>query len=377
MKKNIEVYKKLRKHLHNQSIGYPSTRSGVEIRLLKHFFTPEEARLALTLNYKPNSLESILESINTTGFTQENIDQLLDSMLRKRVIEGMEKEGEKYVYLVPLIIGMYEGQLNKLTPEFLQDFEKYISSTSFGLEFLSSEISQMRTIPVRESIPVEHHISNYDHITDIIQNTEGPIVVKPCICRERKSVHGEPCTQTKLKETCFSFGEKAKYLIGINTGRIISKDEALDIIRQCETDGLVFQPSNNQKVEIVCACCGCCCGMLSVQKMLPKPLDFWSSNYYSEVDTEKCTGCGKCEERCPVNAVYVDTPVKTARINLLRCIGCGICVATCPSQAISLCKKEYETVPPIDREDLYESIKANRKGTWGKIKLAARIALKR
>ena len=52
MEKNNQVYVKLQKHLDNQVLGYPATRSGVEIKILQHFFTPREAEIACCLNYK-------------------------------------------------------------------------------------------------------------------------------------------------------------------------------------------------------------------------------------------------------------------------------------------------------------------------------------
>jgi len=50
---------------------------------------------------------------------------------------------------------------------------------------------------------------------------------------------------------------------------------------------------------------------------------------------------------------------------------------TCPSGARSLLKKEKETIPPVDSENLYNIIMANKKGKLGKMKLAVRLMLKR
>jgi len=52
------------------------------------------------------------------------------------------------------------------------------------------------------------------------------------------------------------------------------------------------------------------------------------SFYTMSVDKEKCVGCGKCEEKCPM-AVDV-----TKNINSAECIRCGKCKAACPTQAI-------------------------------------------
>ena len=156
-------------------------------------------------------------------------------------------------------------------------------------------------------------------------------------------------------------GDMAAMTLRRNHGREISADEALDILLQNEDEGLVLQPANEQKAEFVCSCCGCCCGMLRVQKMLPNPVDFWTSNYYANVNADACARCGVCVKRCQVNALELKGSSSRAHINLNKCIGCGLCVPTCPKKAISLIKKTQETIPPKDEGELFDTIKAHRK----------------
>ncbi|MCK4416322.1 MAG: 4Fe-4S binding protein [Thermoplasmatales archaeon] len=52
------------------------------------------------------------------------------------------------------------------------------------------------------------------------------------------------------------------------------------------------------------------------------------------IDKEKCTACGACEEACPVDAIKVNE--KTAEVDEENCIDCGTCVDECPVEAISL-----------------------------------------
>jgi heterodisulfide reductase subunit A len=58
----------------------------------------------------------------------------------------------------------------------------------------------------------------------------------------------------------------------------------------------------------------------------------------SEVDVEKCSGCGICPPLCPYNAIelkaYNGRP--RAVIDITQCKGCGVCTAACPSAAILL-----------------------------------------
>jgi electron transport complex protein RnfB len=371
------IYRDLQRHLDRQAIGFPATKSGAEIRILKRLFSPEEARLALHLTFKPASLERICELAQGSGVPLERVEGMLESMARNGAIERIEKEGKPYYRTMPFIVGMYEYQLKRLTPEFLSDVRQYTSDRAFGLALLSTERPQMRTIPVGKSIAVEQHVATYDHIVEIINGAEGPFAIIECICRKAADMRGDPCKKTSRQETCMPIGDMARQAIEYGMGRAISREEALEISRMNEAEGLVFQPSNTQKTDFICACCGCCCGMLSFQKMLPKPVDFWATNYYVAVDAGACTGCGVCVDRCQVNAVTMGDRKSVAIINLDRCIGCGNCVVTCPTGAMSLVRKEKETVPPVDTEALHDEIIAHKKGTIGKMMLVARLMLKR
>ena len=50
------------------------------------------------------------------------------------------------------------------------------------------------------------------------------------------------------------------------------------------------------------------------------------------VDSEKCAGCGVCEEVCPVEAIRVSDGV--ACIDQDRCNQCEACLEACPNEAI-------------------------------------------
>jgi Pyruvate/2-oxoacid:ferredoxin oxidoreductase delta subunit len=270
---------------------------------------------------------------------------------------------------------MYELQIGRLTPEFIKDFNEYTSTKKFGIEFLSTERPQMRTIPVSQSIHPQHHVSTFDEVTSLLQQAEAPFAILECICRKKKEMEGHSCKVTDRKETCLAIGSMARMVLQSGNGREIARDEALTILEENQKKGLVLQPSNTEKVDFICSCCGCCCGMLAVHKVLPRPLDFWASNFLAIVDTEKCEACGACGKRSQVGAVAVSDPKKHAVVDPERCLGCGVCVTICPTQAITLTKKPTEVRPPQTREDLYDIIMANKKGRLGKLKLTGKLVV--
>ncbi|MHC1579767.1 MAG: 4Fe-4S binding protein [Candidatus Alkanophagales archaeon] len=56
------------------------------------------------------------------------------------------------------------------------------------------------------------------------------------------------------------------------------------------------------------------------------------------VDKEKCTGCGKCVEECPVEAISLveEDDKKYAVVNEEECTECEVCIDTCEQGAISM-----------------------------------------
>ena len=354
MEQNEQVYVKLQKHLDNQAIGYPATRSGVEIKILKFIFTPDEAEIACCLSYKFEPLKTIFSRAGHLVDSPEELEKCLERIQKKGGIESKIKNGIMHYCNAPLIVGMYEFQLERLIPEFVKDFNEYTSGKDFGVAFLGTKLPQMRTIPVAKSIHPQHNVSTYDEVATLMQEAEDPFVIFECICRKKKSMEGQPCKKTDRKETCLAVGDMGRMAQQSGQGREISRDEAMSIIEKNQKQGLVLQPSNTEKAEFICSCCGCCCGMLSVQKDLPKPLDFWASNFQAVVDRQTCEGCGACEKRCQVGAVSVSEKNQPAVVDLDRCMGCGVCVPNCPTQSITLVKNPAEVRPPQTREELHD-----------------------
>jgi len=373
MEQNNKVYVKLQQHLDRQVVGFPATRSGAEIKILKHIFTADEAEIACCLNYKFEPLETIFSRAGHLVASAGELEKSLERIQKKGGIESKIENGAMLYCNAPLVVGMYEFQLNRLTPEFIKDFNEYTSDKKFGLEFLSTKLPQMRTIPVSKSIHPQHNVSTFDEVTTLLQQAEEPFAVFDCICRKKKSLEGKTCKVTDRKETCLGIGSIARAALLSGNGREIARDEALSIIEQNQKQGLVLQPSNSQKAEFICSCCGCCCGMLGIHQDLPKPMEFWASNFYAAVDRDTCEGCGVCAKGCQVAAVSVSQKKQPAGVDLDRCLGCGVCVSACPTQSITLVKKPAEVRPPQTREELHEIIMAGKKGRLGKLKLTGKL----
>ena len=325
MGRKDQCYINLQKHLDRQAVGFPATGSGVEIRILKRIFTPREAEVAARLNHKPEPIEPVFKRCGDMIETAEDLEKVLDRIREKGGIEITVKDGQKHYCNLPFLIGIYELQVGSLNRELVKDLDEYTSNKKFGLEILSTELPQIRTIPVDRSIRVENNVSTFDEVTELLHQADAPFVILECICRKKKMFMNELCKVTSRDETCLAMGSIGNSVLQTGAGREITREEALSILAKNQKEGLVIQPSNTQKADFICSCCGCCCGILSTHKKLPKPLEFFVSNFHSAVDKSVCTGCGVCELRCQVSAVKVPVKKQPALVDLNRCLGCGVC----------------------------------------------------
>ena len=355
------VYRALQQHLDTLPVGYPPTESGVELRLLEHVFSPEEAKIAAELKFSWDdyeSLESIYNRLKHMGYTLGELEAHLDSMANKGAIMALEKDGKKSYSIAIFIVGIFEFQVNKLTKEFINDMHQYFEE-GFGMEMAKVSLSQLRTIPVGIDVDHEIEVSNYEDMKNLLEIAENPFVIINCVCRQARDLLDEPCENTTRREVCMGFGRAAELYIGQGWGREITRDEALEILRKNEEEGMVFRLGNSKKPEFVCSCCACCCEGLRGLKAMPNPGEITNSNYYAIIDSDLCTGCGICVDRCQMEAISLENDISI--IQSKRCIGCGNCIITCPSDAIKLRKKEKETIPPDTMAELYEEMSTIRK----------------
>jgi Pyruvate/2-oxoacid:ferredoxin oxidoreductase delta subunit len=347
------IYEKLRAKLDDLATGYPATESKIEIRLLQRLFTGEEAELYIQLTPFLEKPADIAKRLNRDA---TELEPILERMAQKGHL-FRKRKGERVRYsAVPYIVGIFEHQLGRMDEGFARDHEEYFE-TAFGKTIQAFKTPVLRTIPIKRQLVADNPVAPFEDVLQIIEN-QKKIAIAPCVCRTTRKLAGEECD--KPVENCFSFGSHAEYYVENGMGRYITIDEAKEIVKKNEEEGLVMQPFNSQKIGGMCSCCGDCCGVLRSLKMHPRPAEQVQSNYFARVDEEECTGCETCLERCQMDAIDVDDGI--AAIKLERCIGCGLCVTTCPVDAIELVKKPEEElyVPPKSGSETYIRIMQER-----------------
>jgi len=292
-----------------------------------------ETELLLAL---PGDASTLAEKL---GRSQDEIKQQLQTLFVKGVIFPSFKTDPPSYRMCRDIIQFHDATI--LWPDapkkFLDLWQEWTEIEWPSLAKMASEILPrpgMRIIPVGVTAQADGQILAFEDVKEIIENAKNLAVTK-CTCR----LVAHKCDRTL--EACIQVNNAASYAISRGTGRKISKDEALDIIRKAEEEGLIHSTFNQKSVDhVICNCCGCCCEFLPVLiKYGTSLVD--PSRFRAKVDPDLCAGCETCLDRCYFGAIEMvpkdgDEDELIAFINPDICLGCGLCKVTCPSEAISM-----------------------------------------
>ena len=330
------IYEKLREQLDQYSIGFPSTESGIELKILRKMFDEEEAALFLLLGLPLETPESVASRVGRQG---DEVAALLERMADKGLIFRLRRGGAAKYGAAPFVGGSFEYQLPAMDREFAELTDAYMEET-FSKAFQTGPM--LRPIPVNRSVAVNYQVATHED-SRLILRQQKLIAAAECICRKQQGLLDKGCG--KPREVCLVFGAHAEYYIERNMARAITVEQADAILDEAAKAGLVSQPFNSINPGGMCNCCGDCCGVLRALNKQPKPADMVISNYFAAVKAEDCIGCGTFLDRCQMRALTLN-PDSVAEVNLDRCIGCGLCVTTCPTEALTL-----ETKPQDQRKE--------------------------
>ena len=337
---NEVIYRRLAEFLDTLPGGFAPSSGDADLRLLASLFSESEAVLAPFLVLEPESAATIA---TRAGLPEGEVAQRLVEMAEKGLVMSSTapRESPRY-WALPWVVGIYELQVNNLTPALRHDLGAYWSTQKRRKS--AQTIPQMRVIPVGESIEARLEVLPYEQVESLLQAQEH-FAVAPCICRRHARLEGGGCTAPE--ESCLVFGDWAEYYVRTGRGRAIDLAEVRTILECANAANLVLEPSNSQDISFLCTCCGCCCGVLQGIKHQSRPADVVVNGFIAQLDEDVCRGCWTCLKRCQMEALVEDGD--HARLKSERCIGCGLCVTTCPSDALKLVRKagdQAEQVPP-------------------------------
>ncbi len=358
-----DVYERLALHFSTLGMWLPYREELVDI--LRENLTPTEAEVALALptNVIPLQPVGVDDIIGKVNIPQEELVDVLERLAERGFLfSGRTKEGERGYALIQRGFGFsqiffWKGEKTPYAKKMAEMTDNYYRRKVREEVYENAKTKEYRYIPVNKTIELTPQgVYDFDMMENVVKRAKV-IAVAHCPCRIRTQLEGRSCDH--LVEVCLKFDEMAEYLIERGFGREVTKEEALEIIKKSEEDGLVHFVDNAQgNVKHNCNCCGCCCWNLSPIRRRTMPRDVIIATYFiSEVDEEQCIGCGDCVAICPVNAITMENDL--AVIDKEWCIGCGLCTTRCPPEAIKLIRRS-DTVPPPSFRELHEAILAER-----------------
>jgi NADPH-dependent glutamate synthase beta subunit-like oxidoreductase/NAD-dependent dihydropyrimidine dehydrogenase PreA subunit len=276
-------------------------------KLLEKIVTEEMAEVALAMEYRKHlTPEEIAKKCDKpVDRTRELLWEL--AMAGVATVKR-EDVGDTYWYET-WVPGIFEMVVNNKEntakyPQIGKAFDDYgLLRNPIAAGNIPMGNGLMRVIPIQSAIDGETRRASYEEVSKYVDEARV-LSVSDCSCRTSREELNQGCGHLK-EEMCIQLGDAAEYYIRTGRGREITKEEAYEIIRKAERDGLMHQIPNTEgegHTHAICNCCGCGCYAMRAAGMYHNP-DMVRSNYISTIDPEKCVGCGECVEVCPTNAI--------------------------------------------------------------------------
>jgi len=324
-----DVYQELAEMEESEDpVGIPTTDAFMKVLRLQ--FTPQEAKLALDIRLTGATLDELSQK---TGMDRDKLHDMLMTMADKGTVfydpaetdpvykvVGSAAPGLVETGLWGNINRPYTVELGKALYDVLQEW------SSRKLCQLGFPFAPVWAAPA--ALPADAQPS--ENLAEVMREA-GHWSTSPCPCRLSHWLvdPGNHCEH--ILNTCIHTGALSRWTVKHGLAREISYEELVELLRECNEDGLVSTLNIN---GCVCNCCDDCCAVFYGHKS-GTPV-FMSSPFMASADEELCNACYTCADRCPVGAIEVEDH---AVIDAERCLGCGVCVISCSTAAMALVRR--------------------------------------
>ncbi|MEN6473556.1 MAG: 4Fe-4S dicluster domain-containing protein [Syntrophaceae bacterium] len=350
-------YQRLVQRLNRFPQGAPPSQT--LYRILKILFSEQDAARVALLPIKPFTVKT---AARIWKVQEHEARTILDGLADRAILLDIEQDGQPTYVLPPPMAGFFEFSMMRLRGDIDQQllaqlFHQYLNvEEDFIRALFGTGDTKLGRVFVNEPAltpELSLTVMDYERAGEVVR-TAPFIGVGVCYCRHKMGHLGKACAAPL--DICMTFNNTAASLIKHGVIRRIDTVEALDLLDQARGLNLVqFGDNVREYVNFICNCCGCCCeAMLAAQRFgFLHPVH--TTNYLPTLQAETCTGCGKCAEICPVQAVGVveahdprHPRRKVAHIDTAVCLGCGVCVRVCPQNCLRLTPRDKRVITPLD-----------------------------
>jgi ferredoxin len=328
-------------------------------KILSILFSEREAGLVAQLPIKPFTAA---KASQVWKMDLAVARQALDELASRAILVDVEHDGQTTYTLPPPMAGFFEFSMMRLRGDIDQKVlgELFFQYLNVEEEFIRSLFvrgeTQLGRVFVHEPVLSNDnalHVLDYERASEVIR-TATHRGVGICYCRHKMMHVGRNC-EAPL-DICLTFNGTAQALTRHGYARLVDVSETLDLLQQAYDQNLVqFGENARESVNFICNCCGCCCeAMIAARKFgILNPVH--TSNFLPVVDEAQCTGCGKCVNVCPVEAMTLVSAndahhpqMKKAKLQEDICLGCGVCVRTCSHDGLSLRARPMRVITPLN-----------------------------
>jgi NAD-dependent dihydropyrimidine dehydrogenase PreA subunit len=352
-------YARLTDRLNRFPQGAPPSEALFQI--LKLLFSEREAALVADLPIKPFTAAQAARIWKLPEAEARNVLDHLSS--RSLLLDTLLPDGRQTYVLPPPMAGFFEFSLMRVRTDLDQKvlselFYQYLNVEEDFIRCLFTQgETQLGRVFVHEPVLSNDnalHVLDYERASEVVR-TASHVGVGVCYCRHKMEHVGRDCTAPK--DICLTFNGCAASLTRHGTARLIDAAEGLDLLQTAYDQGLVqFGENVRKQVAFICNCCGCCCEAMTAARRFALLHPVHTTNFLPQINLETCTGCGKCVNACPVEAMTLisandprHSARKVARLNEDLCLGCGVCVRACTAtHSLSLITRPERVLTPVD-----------------------------
>ena len=280
-----------------------------EYYCMENIVSDDEADIAIAAGLRKERTAGWLAA--KVGKTVAEIQPALDNLVYYGVFRRVYSEelGEDTYFMQIFAPGILEMMVNNQPlmaahPEVGRALEEYtrLRMQAMG-PILPDGYGLMRVIPVESAIEGLPGVTDDERLSYYL-NKYDTFSVSPCSCRASRTLLGDGCGHL-AEDMCVQMGKGAEHYIRSGRARQISREEAYEIVKRAEENGLMHDIPNIEgsgETSAICNCCACACFGLRAGMMFGAR-DAIRSNFVAEVDEAKCVACAQCVEVCPGNAL--------------------------------------------------------------------------